>query len=95
MLYEGLHTNELSPVLVKVLKNLTRHDGSSRPEVFCKKGILTNFAKFAAKHLCQSLFFNKVAGLRPELMIQNARKYKKSKSLTHIFKRFIENKHCT
>ena len=36
---------------------------SSRPEVFCKKGILKNFAKFTGKYLCQSLFFNKVAGL--------------------------------
>ena len=31
---------------------------SSRPEVFCKKGILRDFAKFTGKHLCQSLFFN-------------------------------------
>ena len=38
---------------------------SSRPEVFCKKFILKNFAKFTGKHLCQGLFFNKVAGLRP------------------------------
>ena len=37
---------------------------SSRPEVFCRKGVLRNFAKFTGKHLCQSLFFNKVAGLR-------------------------------
>ena len=29
---------------------------SSRPEVFCKKGVLRNFA-FTGKHLCQSLFF--------------------------------------
>ena len=35
----------------------------SRPEVFCKKGVLRNFAKFTGKHLFQSLFFNKVAGL--------------------------------
>ena len=39
-------------------------DGSSRPEVFCKKGVLRNFTKFTGKHLCQSLFFNKVADLR-------------------------------
>ena len=38
-------------------------DGRSRPEVFCKKGALRNFAKFTGKHLCQSLSFNKVAGL--------------------------------
>ena len=33
---------------------------SSRPEVFCKKGVLRFFPKFTGKHLCQSLFFNKV-----------------------------------
>ena len=37
---------------------------SSRPEVFFKKSVLRNFAKFTGKHLCQSLFFNKVAGLQ-------------------------------
>ena len=26
------------------------------------KGVLNNFANFTGKHLCQSLFFNKVAG---------------------------------
>ena len=30
-----------------------------------KKGVLRNFAKFTEKHQCRSLFFNKVAGLRP------------------------------
>ena len=35
----------------------------SHPEVFCKKGVLRNFAKFIGKHLYQCLFFNKVAGL--------------------------------
>ena len=39
---------------------------SSRPEVFCKKSVLGNFAKFKGKHLCQSLFFNKVSGLKPQ-----------------------------
>ena len=32
-------------------------------QVFCKKGVLRNIAKFTGKHLCQSLFFIKVAGL--------------------------------
>ena len=32
-----------------------------------RKGVLRNFAKFTEKHLCQSLFFNKIAGLsRPQ-----------------------------
>ena len=34
--------------------------GSSRPEVFCKKGVLRNFTKFTGKNPRQSLFFNKV-----------------------------------
>ena len=35
---------------------------SSRPEVFCKKGVLRNFAKVTGKHLSQRIFLNKVAG---------------------------------
>ena len=37
---------------------------SSRPEVFCEKGVLRNFAKFTGKHLCQSLFLKKLQALR-------------------------------
>ena len=29
----------------------------SRPEVFCKRSVLRNFAKFTGKQLCQGLFF--------------------------------------
>ena len=36
---------------------------SSHQSCFIIKGVLRNFAKFTGKHLCQSLFFNKVAGL--------------------------------
>ena len=50
---------------VKYLRCLKHR--SSRPGVFCKKGVLRNFTKFTVKHLCQSLFFNKVAGLRQGL----------------------------
>ena len=42
---------------------------SSRP-VFCKKGVLKNFAKFSGKHLCHSLFLNKVACLRPATLLK-------------------------
>ena len=38
-------------------------NGSGRLEVFCEKGVLRNVAKFTEKHLCQSLFFNKVVDL--------------------------------
>ena len=36
---------------------------SSLLEVFCKKGVFKNFAKFTGKHMCRSLFFNKVTGI--------------------------------
>ena len=35
-----------------------------------KIGILKNFAKFTGKQLCQSLFFNKIAGLRPTTLLK-------------------------
>ena len=54
--------------------------GSSHPEVFCRKGVLRNFAKFTGKHLCQSLFFNKVTGLRPE-----ACNFIKKETLVQVF----------
>ena len=40
------------------------------PEVFYKKGVLKNFTKFTGKHLFQSLFFNKVAELRPAALLK-------------------------
>ena len=43
---------------------------SSRPDMFCKKGILRNFAKSTGKHLCQSLYFNKVAGHKPATLLK-------------------------
>ena len=42
----------------------TQRCRNSRPEVFCKKGVLRYFAKFTGKNLCQSLYFNYVTGLR-------------------------------
>ena len=43
---------------------------SRRLEVFCKKAVQRNFAKFTGKHLCQCLFFNKVAGLSPASLLK-------------------------
>ena len=42
---------------------------NNRSEVFSKIGVFKNFPKFPGKHLCQSLFFNKVGGLRPAIKI--------------------------
>ena len=55
---------------VKVFLPLFCNIRSSRPEVFCKKGVLRNFKKFTGKHLCQCLFLNKVAGLSPATLLK-------------------------
>ena len=66
--YEAILVQTLKDwlVLQMVLVLQIRTVRSSRPELFCEKRVLRNFSKFTGKHLCQSLFFNKVAGLRPE-----------------------------
>ena len=45
-------------------------DRSSHWRCSVRKGVLRNFAKFTGKHLCQSLFLNKVAGLRPAILLK-------------------------
>ena len=40
------------------------------PEVFYKKSVLRDFTKFTGKHLCQSLSFNKVAGLSSATLLK-------------------------
>ena len=47
------------------------------PEVFCKKGVLRNFAQFTGKHLCQKPLFNKIAGLGTATLLK--------KSLAQVF----------
>ena len=41
---------------------------SSHRSCSVRKGVLRNFVKFTGKHLCQNLFFNKVAGLPATLL---------------------------
>ena len=45
-------------------------DVADHDQVFRKKGVLESFAKFTGKHLCQSIFFNKAAGLRPATLLK-------------------------
>ena len=54
-------TESLKPWITQMLWRCR----SSHQSCSMKKGVLRNFAKFTGNHLCQSLFFNKVAGLRP------------------------------
>ena len=59
---------------------------SSLHKVFCKKDVLKNFAKFTGKHLLQSLFFNKVAGLRPATLLKKTHAQAFSCEFCEVFK---------
>ena len=58
-------------------------------EVFFKKAVLKNFAKFLGKYLCQSLFSNKAAGLRPAALLKKISKRYSTHTCfpknTHVF----------
>ena len=43
---------------------------SSHRRCSMQKGVLRNFTKFTGKYLCQSLFFNEVAVLRPATLFR-------------------------
>ena len=50
--------------------NFQKKDRNSHQRCFMKKGVLRNFKKFTGKRLCQSLFLNKVAGLKPATLLK-------------------------
>ena len=55
--------NQLQSKDLRTLRCISSEAVARRCSV--KKGVLSNFLNVTGKHLCQSLFFNKVAGLRP------------------------------
>ena len=59
---------------------------SSGLEVFCKIGVLKNFAKFAGKHQNRNLVFVKVSDLRPAISLK---KRPGNVLLSRKFKKFI------
>ena len=71
------------------LKNMilvTENTRNSHLEVFYKKSVLGNFTKFTGKQLCQRLFFNKVAGLRPPCFLMNFVKFPRTPFFTEHLK---------
>ena len=48
----------------------TRPSSSSHRRCSIRNGVLRNFVKFTGKLLCQGLFSNKVAGLRPATLLK-------------------------
>ena len=56
-----LHKTQIT--LLRLLRIIWHIWRSSHRRCSVKKGVLTNFAKFTGKHLWQSFFLNKIAGL--------------------------------
>ena len=46
------------------------HRQKQHQRCYIKKGTRRNFAKFSGKHLCQGLFLNKIADLRPATLLK-------------------------
>ena len=71
---------------MKLCDKITKR--KSRWEVFCKKGAFENFV---GKHLCWSLFFNKVAGLRPEYIKNMLKKRLQHRCFPLNLVKFLKN----
>ena len=82
---EVVRESNLCWLSAKVIFIGSSHCRSSHPEVFRKK-VFLKFRKFTGKHLCQSLYFNKVAGRSYLIKLQASglRLYQK-KTLPHAF----------
>ena len=62
-----LYEKQLELQTTHAILDRSYYDQKQPPEVFFLKSVLRNSAKFAGKHLCQSLFFNKVTLLKKRL----------------------------
>ena len=61
-------TEHVRWLLLSCRVQVSRHTfRSSQRRCSLRKGVLRNFIKFIGKQLCQSLLFNEVAGLRPQV----------------------------
>ena len=62
---------------------------SSHRRCSVRKSVLRNFTKFTGKYKCQSLFFNKVAGLRPATLLKKRLWYR---CFPVIFMKFLRTR---
>ena len=60
----------ISRNIIKVNWPFLIRSRGNRLGVFHKIRVFENFAKLTRKHLCQSLFFNKVTGLKPVMLLK-------------------------
>ena len=68
--YQGLYLPTDIVFMILHQSNVLILSRNSRQMCSVRKGILRNFTKFTGKHLCQSIFLNKVAGVRPATLLK-------------------------
>ena len=57
-------TLSMNNIKINYFRRFTLKRQKQPSEVFLRRGVFRNFAKFTGKKLCQSLFLNKIADLR-------------------------------
>ena len=72
--------------------------GSVKPHkqllvLFCKKGVLRNFANFIGKHLCWSLFLMELQAWRPATLLNRDPTLVFSRGICEIFKNIYFKEH--
>ena len=72
--FELIHIQQLEG-LIRHLQNCYDLCWLRDPEVFCKKGVLKNFAVFTGKHLCWSLFLIELQAFRPAALLNGYTRY--------------------
>ena len=75
------------------VKSYSSEYRSSHCRCSVRKGVLRNYAKITGKHLCQSIFFNKVAGRSSTLLKKEALAQVFSCEFCEIFKNTCFTEH--
>ena len=74
------------PNVKELLIHMDHSKRSSHRRCSVRKGVLKNFTKFTGKHLCQSLFFDKVQGSPRGHYLQMKEKYVEIKTVLKLIK---------
>ena len=69
-LFNKFFCTNIFQVELEILRNSPTIFRSSHCSHSIKKAILKDFVRFTGKHLCWSLFFNKLAGLSPVTLLK-------------------------
>ena len=68
--FQNVMRNNTGTMELEHLSNTGLYFKSSHWRCSVRKGVFRNFAKLTGNHLCQSLVFNKVAGLKPATLLK-------------------------